>query len=69
MRWRQNLILRRMQGEAVEVPPDTSEETPVVSPPPDSESLPPVPAPGESLPTDSLLPAVDTIPPPADSFQ
>jgi monofunctional biosynthetic peptidoglycan transglycosylase len=69
MRWRQNLILRRMQGEAVEVPPDTSEETPVVPPPPDSESLPPVPAPGESLPTDSLLPAVDTIPPPADSFQ
>jgi len=53
MRWRQNLILRRMRGEEVEVPQVEEEE------------LPPVVAPSDSLvPADSLT---DTAPVPPDT--
>ncbi len=54
MRWRQNLILRRLQGEAVEVPPD-QEEVPVAPPAADSSA----PAEAAPLVADTVLPAPD----------
>jgi hypothetical protein len=53
MRWRQNLILRRMRGEQIEVPKeDEPADTPDQSPAPvGPDSL----APGDS--TDSIAPA------------
>ncbi|HKV74164.1 MAG TPA: biosynthetic peptidoglycan transglycosylase [Gemmatimonadales bacterium] len=66
MRWRQNLILRRMQGEAVEVPPDVTEDA-VPAPPPLPDSfIPPEPIPDSAL-ADSV--AIDTTPVPPDSIQ
>ena len=66
MRWRQNLILRRMQGEAVEVPPDVTEDA-VQAPPPAADSLAvPEPAPDSATPDSS---AIDTTPPSFDSLQ
>ncbi len=56
MRWRQNLILRRMRGEVVEVP-RTEEETQ------DADSTPSPPLPPEAA--DSTPPAIET--PPAES--
>ncbi len=53
MRWRQNLILRRMRGEVVEVP-KTEEETGDADSTP---SLPPVPD-----ATDSAPPVLETLP-------
>lgn len=67
MRWRQNLILRRLRGEQVEVPKVATETEP---PPPaaDSTATPPdsAPAPLEAPPADELPPA-DTLPAPADA--
>lgn len=68
MRWRQDLILRRMRGEQVEVPQVEQEVEP---PPAVTDSL----APPDSLPADSVPayePAPDSLPPtdpppPADS--
>jgi monofunctional biosynthetic peptidoglycan transglycosylase len=61
MRWRQQLILRRIRGEDVEVPRVEEEIPPPVVWPVDSglppgipESLPPAP-PADSLPADPLL--------------
>jgi monofunctional glycosyltransferase len=51
MRWRQNLILRRMHGEWVEVPKVETEDIPT-PPPPDSVNLT----------VDSALMAIDSIP-------
>jgi monofunctional biosynthetic peptidoglycan transglycosylase len=48
MRWRQDLILRRMRGEWVEVPPVDRDETVEV------DSIPPGPPAPEALPTDSI---------------
>lgn len=56
MTWRKNLILRRMQGEAVEIPPDQEE---------DREPLPPAAAP--TAPTDSTAPPPADSTAPADS--
>jgi hypothetical protein len=69
MRWRQNLILRRMRGEEVEVP-QVEEEELQASPPVDSTGV--VDPLGEQDPVgDSVTaepPPVDTVePPPADS--
>jgi monofunctional biosynthetic peptidoglycan transglycosylase len=69
MRWRQNLILRRMRGEEVEVP-QVEEEELQASPPVDSTGV--VDPLGEQDPVgDSVTaepPLVDTVePPPADS--
>ncbi|MBP9198397.1 MAG: transglycosylase domain-containing protein [Gemmatimonadales bacterium] len=67
MRWRQNLILRRLRGEQVEVPTVETEAEP---PPPaaDSTATPPdsAPAPLEAPPADEPPPA-DTLPAPADA--
>jgi len=70
MRWRQDLILRRMRGEPVEVP----QVEPEVEPPPpaaDTLELVPdsVPLVGDSLPVapDSGLPPGE--PPPPDSVE
>jgi monofunctional biosynthetic peptidoglycan transglycosylase len=60
MRWRQNLILRRMRGEEVEVPQVEEEELPPVVAPVDSV------VPGDSLAdTVEVIPQGDTVP--ADS--
>jgi monofunctional biosynthetic peptidoglycan transglycosylase len=69
MRWRQNLILRRLQGEAVEVPPDLAEELPPAPVHPELDSAPVVAPPVDSLVMDSTPLTVDTIPPPLDSIQ
>lgn len=64
MRWRQNLILRRMGGEAVEVPREVPEDEapPAPAPEPSPDTLAPAP-------TDSVLEVrpvpVDTLLPPA----
>jgi len=56
MRWRQQLILRRMRGEQVEVPRVATEDIPSASPPPDT--LAPIPPPDsvplEPVPYDSV---------------
>jgi monofunctional biosynthetic peptidoglycan transglycosylase len=60
MRWRQQLILRRMRGEDIEVPRVEAEIPPPVVSPVDSslpvlpDSIPPAPA-ADSLPVDSPL--------------
>jgi monofunctional biosynthetic peptidoglycan transglycosylase len=60
MRWRQQLILRRLRGENVEVPRVEVEIPPPAAAPPDSferfipESLPPAP-PADSVPADPQL--------------
>jgi monofunctional biosynthetic peptidoglycan transglycosylase len=74
MRWRQNLILRRMQGEPVEVPKVEAEDVPPVPAAiaPDTafqaDSLTPLPP--ESLPPESLPPAesLPPIPEPSDTL-
>jgi monofunctional biosynthetic peptidoglycan transglycosylase len=58
MRWRQNLILRRMRGEAVEVPKteeDTQDADSTPSPPPLPDATDSVPAAVETPPAESLL--------------
>jgi monofunctional biosynthetic peptidoglycan transglycosylase len=68
-RWRQQLILRRLRGEDVELPEVLEEEAPPLPAPPPIDSIP-----ADSLPVDSLplipVPPVlpDTVPPlPTDS--
>jgi monofunctional biosynthetic peptidoglycan transglycosylase len=57
MRWRQDLILRRMRGEQIEVPNVQDEEAPIE---------PPIPEPG--LDTTAAARLADTVPPaPAES--
>ncbi|MEO8030719.1 MAG: biosynthetic peptidoglycan transglycosylase [Gemmatimonadota bacterium] len=56
MRWRQNLILRRLQGEAVEVPPDQEEvplpsidsAVPTEATPVEADTVEPIPAPDDT---------------------
>jgi monofunctional glycosyltransferase len=67
MRWRQNLILRRMRGEEVEVPKEQPEEE-IVAPAPIVDSLTPVIdttvwpiVPGDTVPYE---PPTDTVPGP-----
>jgi len=68
MEWRQRLILRKLRGEDVDVPPVVEEEAP---PPPDSvpppvvdttapriDTLPPVKVDSGRAPTDTIPPAV-----------
>ena len=60
MRWRQNLILRRMRGEEVEVPREEEEEVASVEPPPyDSLGI----TPGDTVFPDTTS-ADSTAPPP-----
>lgn len=71
MRWRQNLILRRLRGEWVEVPKVEQEEVEPAPAAPDSLSLPDT-LPVDSIPfyepaPDSFPPAEEPAPPPADS--
>lgn len=72
MRWRQNLILRRMRGEEVEVPRVEAEVEPPASAPPDSVEAPTelLPLPQQSLQPDPdpTPPATDTIPAEPDSI-
>jgi monofunctional biosynthetic peptidoglycan transglycosylase len=64
MRWRQDLILRRMGGEAIEVPREVPEDE--APPPPTPEPIPDTlaPAPADSVPELRPVP-VDTLLPPA----
>ncbi len=66
MRWRQNLILRRMRGEQVEVPKEEAEEE-IVPPPADSlipEAIQVDSAPWPVIPPDSVSYApIDSMPP------
>ena len=61
MAWRQQLILRKLRGEPVVVPPVVEEETapPDSVPPPAIDTTPPR--------VDSLAPPSDSAPPPTDS--
>lgn len=59
MRWRQNLILRRMRGEEVEVPKVEAEVEPPATPEA-ADSFPAAP--------DSLRPNPDSVPLPADTL-
>ena len=61
MTWRQQLILRKLRGEPVEVPPVLEEETPPPDsvPPPVLDTTPPR--------VDSLAPPLVSAPPPTDS--
>jgi monofunctional biosynthetic peptidoglycan transglycosylase len=67
MRWRQNLILRRMRGEAIEVPKEEEETS-------DTENAPGASTPStieDSVPTeatDSVAPPVTDTPPVSDSL-
>jgi monofunctional glycosyltransferase len=60
MRWRQNLILRRMRGEWVEVPPEEGEDEIPAAPVPAGDTVPALP--------DSFLLQVDTTAPRPDSL-
>ena len=65
MRWRQSLILRRMGGEAIEVPREPPDE----APPAPIEPLEPdtlVPVPEETLPEVRPIPADTLLPPPLE---
>jgi monofunctional biosynthetic peptidoglycan transglycosylase len=70
MRWRQNLILRRMGGEAIEVPREVPEDEapPPLAPEPIPDTLAPAPADSvlevRPVPVDTLLPPS----PPPDSL-
>ncbi|HET7043189.1 MAG TPA: biosynthetic peptidoglycan transglycosylase [Gemmatimonadales bacterium] len=63
MEWRERLILRKLQGEPVEVPPVVEEDTlpapPDTLPPPVIDTTKPI--------VDSLAPPVDSVGPPTDS--
>lgn len=63
MAWRQQLILRKIRGEPVEVPPVEEEE----GAPLPVDSLPPASVDSVVTPVDSVPPVVDSLPPPADS--
>jgi monofunctional biosynthetic peptidoglycan transglycosylase len=70
MRWRQNLILRRMRGEQIEIPKTEETDSAADAAPPagaDTTAPPESPAPVETAP--APLPPVDTIvvPMPAES--
>lgn len=67
MKWRQNLILRRLRGEAVEVPKEATEE--VVAPAPVIDSVMPSVIDTFGVPADSEFyePVPDSAPVPADS--
>jgi monofunctional biosynthetic peptidoglycan transglycosylase len=60
-RWRQQLIVRRLRGEPVELPDDAAEADTVVPP----ASPPSRPVPDSGVRADSLPP--DSLPPPRDS--
>lgn len=63
MRWRQNLILRRLQGEPVEVPPDAEE---IAVPVPDSS----IQRDDSAAEADTEIvppPVIDSIPPAPDT--
>lgn len=68
MQWRQNLILRRMRGEEVDVPKIEEEELPPVAP---TDSATVADSASESIPESDTTPSepapVDTVQPPADS--
>ena len=61
MRWRQNLILRRMRGEAITIP--KVDETDIVEPPP----APPIPI-RESVPAPESIPMDSVVVEPGDSY-
>jgi monofunctional biosynthetic peptidoglycan transglycosylase len=61
MRWRQNLILRRMRGEAITIP--KVDETDIVEPPP----APPIPI-REWVPAPESVPADGGVVQPEDSY-
>jgi monofunctional glycosyltransferase len=67
MRWRQNLIMRRLRGEWVEVPPVEEEEPPAAElVPVDSVPLPDTLLPGidsTATPAVDSVPSPDTMPP------
>jgi monofunctional biosynthetic peptidoglycan transglycosylase len=71
MKWRQNLILRRMRGEQIEVPKEQVEDEIIAAPAPVVDSLAPVvdtttwpTVPGDTM---SVMPTPDSIVVPPDS--
>jgi len=65
MRWRQNLILRRMHGEEVEVPPVQDEMEADSAPLPDDSLALPEDSLGEP---DEIVPPPESLPPPTDTL-
>ena len=64
MRWRQQLILRKLRGEEIDVPPVAEEE----ATPPPVENLPQTPVDTSATPVDSGVPALpDSVQPARDT--